>query len=102
MSSNSISVECIQRSERSNMDICDIWINISETVHAMTNGSMKDIYEVTYDLSVYLMTCDIGCHLKVKSRPHDFKNLYLINNASFDEIHIYYVIYVYSVVSHNI
>ena len=28
------------------MDLCDIWTNISETVHAMTNVSMKDIYEV--------------------------------------------------------
>ena len=32
---------------RSNMDLCDIWINISETVHARTNLSMKHIYEVT-------------------------------------------------------
>ena len=32
------------------MDLCDIWTNISETVHAMTNVSMKDICEVIYDL----------------------------------------------------
>ena len=38
------------------MDLCDIWTNLSETVNAMSNVSMKDIYEVIYDLSVYLMT----------------------------------------------
>ena len=27
------------------------WANISETMHAMTNVSMKDIYEVIYDIS---------------------------------------------------
>ena len=32
------------------MDLCDIWTNISETVHYVTNVSMKDIYEVAYDL----------------------------------------------------
>ena len=40
------------------MDLCDIWTNISETVNAMSNVSMKDIYEVIYDLSVYLMTSE--------------------------------------------
>ena len=38
------------------MDLCDIWTNISETVLV----AMKDIYEVIYDLSVYIMTFDIG------------------------------------------
>ena len=63
------------------MDLCDIWTNISETLNAMSNVSMKDIYKVIYDLFVYLMTFDIGCHLKVKSRSQNFKRLYLINNA---------------------
>ena len=37
------------------MDLCDIWTNISETVNAMSNVSMKDTeYEVIYDISVYL------------------------------------------------
>ena len=26
-----------------NMDLCDIWTNISETVHLITNVSMEDI-----------------------------------------------------------
>ena len=63
------------------MDLCDIWTNISETVNAMSNVSMKDIYEVIYDLSVYLMTFDLGCHLNVKSMSRNFKSVYLINNA---------------------
>ena len=41
-----------------NMDICGIWTNISETVHAMTNVHMKDMYNILYDLSVYIMTLD--------------------------------------------
>ena len=40
------------------MDLCDIWMNISETVHDMTNVSMKDIYKVIYDHTVYLITFD--------------------------------------------
>ena len=71
------------------MDFYDI-----ETVHAMTNVSMKDIYEVTYDISVHIITFDLGWNAKVKSRPQN------INNASYDgkfyEIHIKYVIYGYS------
>ena len=51
----------------------------------MSNVSMKDIYEVIYDISVYLMTFDIGCHLKVKSR------LYLINNALYDQGFMKYI-----------
>ena len=31
-----------------NMDLCDIWTNISETVHAVTKFSMQDIHEVIY------------------------------------------------------
>ena len=42
------------------------WTNISETVHDMTNVSMKDIYEVIYDISVCIMTFDLRCHSKVK------------------------------------
>ena len=46
-------------------DLCDIWTNNLETVHAITNVSMKDIYKVIYDLSVYIMTFDLGLPLKV-------------------------------------
>ena len=60
LSSNLISVECILKGifkvRKVNMDLCDIWTNISETVHSVTNVSMKEIYKVIYDLSVYLMT----------------------------------------------
>ena len=67
LSSNSISVECIVKVilkvRMVNMDLCDIWANISETVHSMTNVSMKHIYEVIY-ISVYLI--DFGWRLKVK------------------------------------
>ena len=54
------------------MDLCDIWTNIPETVHAMTNVSMKDIHEVIYDLSVNIMNSDLGWHLKVKW-SHNFQ-----------------------------
>ena len=48
--------------------LLSIWANISETVHAVTNACMKYIYEVIYDLSVDLVTFDLGLPLKVKSR----------------------------------
>ena len=73
------------------MDLCDIWTNLSETVNAMSNVSMKDIYEVIYDLSVYLMTFYLRCHLKVKSRSQKFKSLYLINNAFYDQSFMKYI-----------
>ena len=57
----------------------------------MSNVSMKDIYEVIYDLSVYLMTFDIGCHLMVKSRSQNFKSFYLINNAFYDQGFLKYI-----------
>ena len=41
LSSNSISVECILKVifkvRKVSMNLCDIWTNISETVHTMTN-----------------------------------------------------------------
>ena len=36
-----------------------IWANISETVHAMTNVSVKHIYKVIHNLSVYIKTVDL-------------------------------------------
>ena len=33
-----------------------IWSTISEMVHAMPNVSVKDIYEVIYDLSINILT----------------------------------------------
>ena len=57
LSSNSISVECILchfQGHKSQygviMDLCDIWTNIAETMHTMTNVFMKYIYEFIYDL----------------------------------------------------
>ena len=77
LSSNSISVEdilkVIFKVRNVNMDLCDIWTNISEAVHSVTNISMKDIHEVKYDLSVYIMTFDIGWPLSVKWRSHNFQ-----------------------------
>ena len=56
-------------------------------MHAVTNVCMKHIYKVIYDLSV-----DLGLPIKVKSRLQTFKELCLINGASYDqglyEIHI--------------
>ena len=46
-----------------------------ETVHAVTNVCMKHIYKVIYDLSVDLVTFDIGLPLKVKSRSHTFQEV---------------------------
>ena len=84
LSSNYISAECILevifKIRKVNMDLCDILTNISETVHAMTNVSMKYIYEVIYDFSLYIMTFDIGWRLKVKWRSHIFIGVYLIND----------------------
>ena len=53
LSSNSIGAECILKVifKVRKVNIygpCDIWTNISETVHAMNNVSMKDIYTKSY------------------------------------------------------
>ena len=53
--------------------LLSIKANISETVHAVTNVCMKYIYEVIYDLSVDLVTFDLGLPLNVKSRSHTFQ-----------------------------
>ena len=47
-----------------------IWANILETVHVMPKVSMKHIIgsHIIYDLSVDLMTFDLGLFLNVKSR----------------------------------
>ena len=42
-----------------------IWANISETVHAMINVSMKHSYKIIYNLAVYINTCNLRWHLKV-------------------------------------
>ena len=63
LSSNSISIECILKIRKVNMELCNIWTNILEMVHAMTNVSMKYIYEVICDLSVYIMTINLGLRL---------------------------------------
>ena len=38
--------------------LLSIYVNISETVHDVTNVCMKHIYKVIYDISVYLVTFD--------------------------------------------
>ena len=47
LSSKWMSVEIILKFmfkvRKVNMDLCDIWINISVTVHSVTNVTMKDI-----------------------------------------------------------
>ena len=48
--------------------LLSILANISETVHAVTNVCMKYICKVIYDLSVDLVSFDLGLPLKVKSR----------------------------------
>ena len=53
--------------------LLSIWANISETVHAVTNVCMKYIYEVICDLSLDLVTFDLGLPLKVKSRSQTFQ-----------------------------
>ena len=63
--------------------------------HSVTNISMKDIYEVIYDLSVYLMTIDLGWYLRVKLKPQNFQSLVFYDQSLY-EIQIYYVIYGYS------
>ena len=42
-------------------------------MHAVTNVCMKYIYEVLYDISVDLVTFDLGLLLKVKSRSQTFQ-----------------------------
>ena len=70
-------------------------------MHAVTNVCMKHIYKVIDDLSVDLVIFDLGLPLKVKSRLQTFKELCLINGASYDqslyEIHIASHIYGLSV-----
>ena len=66
--------------------------SFSETVHVLTNVCMKHFYKVICNISIYLVTFDLGLPLNVKSRSHTFKGLCLINGASYDqmfyEIHI--------------
>ena len=54
-------------------------------VHAVTNVCIKHIYKVIYDLSVDLVTFDLGLNLMVKSRSHTFQGVCLINGASYDQ-----------------
>ena len=42
-------------------------------MHTVTNVCVKYIYEVVYDLSVDLVTFDLGLPLKVKSRSQTFQ-----------------------------
>ena len=53
-------------------------------MHAVTNVCIKHIYKVIYDLSVDLVTFDLGLTLKVKSRSQTFQGVCLINGASYD------------------
>ena len=70
----------------------------------MITPKMSHIYEVIYDLSVDLVTFDLGLPLKVKSRSHTFQGaiidcnvffiyiifiLYKIKSVPFDGMHLY-------------
>ena len=61
-------------------------------MRAVTNVCMKHMHKVIFYLSVDRVIFDLGLHLKVKSRLQMFKELCLINGASYDqsmyEIHI--------------
>ena len=60
----------------SNLDpLLSIYGNISETVHAVTSVCTKHICKVIYDLSVDLVTFDLGLYLKVKSRSQTFQGV---------------------------
>ena len=69
----------------------------------MTNIYIN-LYKVIYDLSVYLVTFDLGLPLMVISRSQTFKGLCLINGASYDEslyeIHIISHIWPFSLPYH--
>ena len=54
-------------------------------MHAVTNVCMNHIFKVIYDISVDLVIFDLGLPLKVKSRLQTFKELCLINGASYDQ-----------------
>ena len=60
-------------------------------MHAVTNVCMKYIYKVIYDLSVDLIIFDLVLPLKVKSRLQTFKELCLINGASYDQSFMKYI-----------
>ena len=51
----------------------------------MTNIYMKHIYKIIYDLSVYLVTFDLGLPLRSNQGRRPFKGLCLINGASYDQ-----------------
>ena len=57
----------------------------------VTNVCMKPIYKVIYELSVDLVMFDLGLPLKVKSRLQTFKELCLINCASYDHQSLYQI-----------
>ena len=77
-----------------------IWNNISETVHATTNVSIEGIYEVIHRYMIFQST-SLSLTSTYKGEIKVTELLYLINNATYDqspyEIHIWYVIYGYSV-----
>ena len=59
-----------------------IWIFVFYLGQYLRNGAYCDqcfyeahIYEVIYDLSVDIVTFDIGLHLKVKSRSQAFQGV---------------------------
>ena len=51
--------------------LLSIWANISDTVHTITNGYMKHIYKVIYNLSVYIKTLDFRLdYLQMSNKGH--------------------------------
>ena len=69
--------------------LLSILVNISETLHAMTNVCMKHIHKSLWSFSLSL---DLERLLKVKSRSQNFQGACLINGASYNqslrEIHV--------------
>ena len=68
-----------------------IWTFVIYLGQYLGNGACCDqclyevhIYKVIYDLSVDLVIFGLALPLKVKSRLHTFKELCLINGASYD------------------
>ena len=56
----------------SHLDICYLFRPISQK---RCNVCMRHIYKVLYDLSIDLVTFDLGLHVKVKSGSHTFQGV---------------------------
>ena len=95
LSSYSISVECIFKVRKINVDLCDIWTIISETVHMLWLMFLWKTFTKSYDISVYIITFDLGW--PSRCLPHKWlicwpkfarmKPLYIMSHWSFRSRH---------------